>query len=477
MKSSGQSMILIFLFCLFAGGLYAQSSQPPNILFIFDASGSMWGKLGNRTKIQVAKETMIKLVQKTGEQSKLGLIVYGHKSTNACTDIETLVPLSPVNKSQFIEKVNALNPKGKTPIALSIKHALAHIKTIREQVILVLVSDGLETCEGNACELVQQAKKEGIKITMHVVGFGIEEKDLSPLECVVQAGGGQYFPANNAEELLAALEKSTEAVPAGNAFLSIKTTLDGNLKDAYIKVFKEGQIKEFMIGRTYENKQTNPRIMQLPAGLYSLEVNPVSIKSYPPLKFSGLKLSDNDTLRQEIEFTRGTVNLLVTRNGALSDATIQIFASGSQIPIATNRSYTKSENNPVNIQIPPGRYDVVISSVEISGRPEIKWTGKELGNQGDLKLSYDFLSGQLNIGAKQGATLIDATINIIDLKSGKSVGAGRTYQSSATNPKTFILEPGNYKIELNPVKPSGLARKSATVEVFAKKTSSTTLTW
>ena len=67
-------MILIFLFCLFAGGLYAQSSQPPNILFIFDASGSMWGKLGNRTKIQVAKETMIKLVQKTGEQSKFCLL-------------------------------------------------------------------------------------------------------------------------------------------------------------------------------------------------------------------------------------------------------------------------------------------------------------------------------------------------------------------------------------------------------------------
>jgi len=120
------------------------------------------------------------------------------------------------------------------------------------------------------------------------------------------------------------------------------------------------------------------------------------------------------------------------------------------------------------LKIPPGVYDIVIASVEISGRPEIKILKKELGSAGNLNFTHNFESGELSIGAKQGTGYVDCTINIVNLKTGKSVGAGRTYQHPANNPKKFILEPGQYKVELKPVKPAGLGMKTINVEITTK---------
>jgi Ca-activated chloride channel family protein len=465
------------LLCQLPQQINAQGSNPQNILFIFDASGSMWGKIGATAKIQIAKETMGKLSDKISAGSKVGLIAYGHRSASDCNDIETIVPVSSFDMAKFNNTIKALNPKGKTPIAKSINHSLALIKGINDPVTIILVSDGLETCEGNACEIVKNARASGIKITMHVVGFGIAEKDLAPLECIAQAGGGQYFPANNADELASALEQTVKKVPVGDAWVSVKTTLEGKLKDASVKVFKKGQAKETISGRTYESKETNPRVIQLPAGTYEIEVMPVGIRGYSEIKFSDVIIKANDTLYKEIEFEQGVVEVLVTRNGALSDAVIEIYPAGTNKAIATTRSYTKAENNPAKLKIPPGIYDLVFKSVEIGGRPEIKITKKELGSAGNLKFTHNFESGELSIGAKKGQELVDATLNVVSIKTGKSVEAGRTYKTASTNPKKYILEPGRYRVDLKPVRQEGLAEKSITVEVTAKGTIEKIVEW
>lgn len=468
MKKFLAFLYLTILLYLSSLNLTAQTGSSQNTLFIFDASGSMWGKINNKAKIQIAKETMEKLSDKISAGSNVGLIVYGHRSATDCNDIQTLLPIGPFDKTKFNATIKALNAKGKTPIALSINQALALIRGINDPVTIILVSDGLETCPGNACETVRNAKAAGVKITVHVVGFGISEKDLSPLECIAQAGGGQYFPANNAEELVKALEQTVKEVPVGDAFLSVKTTLQGKLKDASIKVFKKDQSIETFSGRTYESKETNPRVLQLPAGTYEIEITPVGIRGNPVVKYSDVIIKANDTLYKEVEFEQGVVEVLVTRNGALSDALIEIYPTGTNKTIATTRSYDKPTHNPTKIKIPPGVYDIIFKSMEIGGRPEIKITKKELGNSSNLKFTHNFESGELSIGAKKGQELVDATLNIVSIKMGKSVQAGRTYKTPADNPKKFILEPGQYRVDVKPVRQEGLAQKSVTVEIMAK---------
>lgn len=446
-------------------GLSAQTTKNQNILFILDASGSMAGKIDKTSKIQVAKETIGQLADKITPDASVGLIVYGHRSASDCNDIQTLIPIGSFDKPKFVNAVKALTIKGKTPIANSINQALALIRGINDPVTIILLTDGLETCEGNACDAIKGAKASGVKITMHVVGFGIAEKDLSPLECIAQAGGGQYFPANNAAELATALEQTVEEIPAGNAFISIRTLLEGKLIDASVKVVKKGDSKDIAHGRTYESPETNPRVLQVPAGKYDVVVQANGIRTKPTQQFENIEIKPGDTLFKEVSFDQGIVEFLVTRNGQLSDGLIQLYEAGTNKIITSTRSYNQPTHNPVKLNIPPGEYDIVLSAIEISGKPITRISKKTLGSGGNLKFEHNFESGELMVGAKKGSEYVDATVNIIDTKTGKSVGAGRTYLNAENNPKKFILEPGNYRVELGPVKPAGLAKKTITVEV------------
>jgi len=473
--------LLTFVFTIFLFQTYALAppaaqaeaaateavENPPRVLFILDASGSMWQKLGGEFKIAVAKSVMKNLVEKLPDASKTGLVAYGHNRKSDCDDIETLVPLNSNDKAAFTAQIDAINPQGKTPIAKSINHALALLRSETEPVTIVLVTDGLETCEGDACGLVQKAKAQGVKITLHVVGFGIEEQDLSSMECLAQSGGGKYFPANNAAELAGALEQTVAEPPKDGGNFAVKTTLDGKLLDCIVKVFKKGETKEIAFGRTYTGPQTNPRVMLLPAGEYTATVEAVRMDGRPVQTLTDLKIAGPDTLFKEVDFAQGTLEILATRNGELSDATVNVYKAGTKTWAAGGRTYRSASSNPKKFNIVPGEYDIEIGSVEIEGRPTQRWESKVLAGGANISLSHEFKSGELKIGVRQGDGLVDAVVSLYSKATGKFVAAQRTYMSSSSNPKTFTIEPGTYKVEIKPHKPAGLATKTIEVEVKA----------
>lgn len=465
---------VLFLCCFCQ--INAQSATSQNVLFVLDASGSMWQKLEGEFKIATAKTVMQKLVEGLPADTRAGLVVYGHNRKSDCKDIETLLPINVLNKKAFSEKLNALDPKGMTPIAKSLEHALALIEKETASVTCILVSDGLETCEGNACELVRQAKAKGVKITVHVIGFGLAEKDLSALECIAQAGGGQYLPANNADELSKALEKTVEQPPVGGGYMSVKTTLEGKPMDAMVKVFKKGVTKEFLVGRTYEGPETNPRVMPLPAGTYELRVEAIKMDGKPMQTFNDLTVKGNDTLFQIVDFGQGMVEILVTRNGELSDGLVTLYKAGTRESVTQTRSYRQATHNPAKLKVLPGAYDVEIKSIEIAGDPVFRIENQHLGGT-MLSLKHDFVSGELSVGALKGGELTDCTVYVFSKKTGKSVVGGRTYTAATSNPKSFTLDPGSYRVEIQPVKHKDLQKKTIEVEVKAGETVVRTIEW
>lgn len=458
-------LLPLLLFCCFFQ-TNAQTSTAQNVLFVLDASGSMWQKLEGEFKIVAAKTVLQKLIDGLPAQTRVGFIAYGHNRKSDCNDIETLLQINLLDKKAFSEKLNALNPQGMTPIAKSLEHTLAIVEKETAPVTCILVSDGLETCEGNACDLVRQAKARGVRITVHVIGFGLAEKDLSTLECIAQAGGGQYLPANNADELSKALEKTVEQPPIGGGYMSVKTTLEGKLTDALVKVFKKGETRETAFGRTYEKLETNPRVMLLPAGIYELYVEAIQLDGKPKQIFKDLTVKGNDTLFQVVDFGQGGVEILVTRNGKLSDAVVALYKVGTRETVTQTRSYNSASNNPVKFKVSPGTYDVEIKAIEISASPVFRFENQQVGGS-PLSLKHNFNSGELSIGARQGTDLIDAVLNIYSKKTGKEVARGRTYTAAASNPKTFTLEPGEYRAEVSPVNPKNLTKKTMEIEVKA----------
>jgi Ca-activated chloride channel family protein len=81
----------------------------------------MWGEIDGQKKIEDAREVMARVVPALPPEVAIGLAAYGHRRKGDCADIEMLSPLGSTDKEGLLAKVNALSPKGKTPLADSIK--------------------------------------------------------------------------------------------------------------------------------------------------------------------------------------------------------------------------------------------------------------------------------------------------------------------------------------------------------------------
>ena len=114
-----RSCILLFLTILSAGGYaFSQDQNTDAVYIIFDASGSMWGQLADKThKIEAARKVLKEFIVGDFGGRDLALRVYGHRRERDCTDSELVVPFSKPGTvtgeiQSFVDKVN---PKGRTP--------------------------------------------------------------------------------------------------------------------------------------------------------------------------------------------------------------------------------------------------------------------------------------------------------------------------------------------------------------------------
>ncbi len=181
------------------------NSTSTPILFILDASGSMWGRLGSVEKIVVAKGTLIELVGSLEDEQRLGLIAYGHRHEGDCDDIELMAPIASEQRASVIASIQSVNPKGKTPIVRALKEAAAQIQSLNEEVAVILVSDGKETCDEAPCDFVKTLRQRGVRFTLYVIGLDVTKVEKEELHCLATAGGGSYVSAGSAAELQDAL--------------------------------------------------------------------------------------------------------------------------------------------------------------------------------------------------------------------------------------------------------------------------------
>src|SRR5690625_2437169 len=214
MRYMSTALAIIFL----SAGLAAAAED---VVIVYDASGSMWGQIDGVSKIEIAREVMGDLVTGWDENTNLGLVVYGHRSQGDCGDIETLVEPGPLDRGAFIKTVNSIRPLGKTPISASVQHAADLLSYRDNKATVVLISDGVETCNADPCALSEELAKQGVKFTTHVVGFDLEDEAHASLACIAENTGGVFVPANNAAELHGALaevqdvmREASEAEPA-----------------------------------------------------------------------------------------------------------------------------------------------------------------------------------------------------------------------------------------------------------------------
>lgn len=187
------------------------STGPSDLLFILDGSGSMWGQIEGENKIVIARRALTGLLGVLPSWKKVGLVAYGHRREGDCDDVETLVPLDRLDRAAMVARLEALRPRGKTPITRALEASFNQLEAADAAATLVLISDGLETCGGDPCAAVRAAREREIDFRLHVIGFDLGGEGATQLECAAEIGGGLYLTADDATQLNTVLGRVVEA--------------------------------------------------------------------------------------------------------------------------------------------------------------------------------------------------------------------------------------------------------------------------
>ncbi len=182
-------------------------------IIVLDASGSMWGQIDGQTKIDLARTALADVVGKIPAENEIGLMAYGHREKGSCTDIELIVPPAAGTGQQIIDAANKLKFLGKTPLTEAVRRAAEAMRSTEEKATVILITDGIETCEADPCALGAELENTGVDFTAHVVGFGLTAEEGKQVACLAENTGGQYIAASDLDSLTLALE-TTVILPA-----------------------------------------------------------------------------------------------------------------------------------------------------------------------------------------------------------------------------------------------------------------------
>ncbi len=372
------------------------------IEIILDASGSMAGKLATgEPKLEAAKKAVAELASKLPGTLTIAFRAYGHQSAkdkHDCMDTQLLVPFGPLaqSKDTILALSSGLQAKGYTPITYVLQKAAEDFPAaFGDERMIILVSDGIETCEGDPCAAAKALDKANPKILIHTVGFGVDEAARRQLDCIARATGGAYFGAADAGQLIAALSQAIRTASVvvvekkGTGWLEVKgADLHGHA------------VTEAESGKLVETASSIRSTVALPAGLYnvafgkalwkSVEVKAGETTVLEPgwISMAKASLHGHDIVDPETGAVHGTVSSL--------DSTATLM---------------------------PGRYLVMFGS--------IPWEVEVKGGQ----------ESKINPGT--------VTVKRADYRGHKIFNASGEVVGSVSNTMDWIpLPPGNYAIEI-----------------------------
>ncbi|WP_375426524.1 VWA domain-containing protein [uncultured Friedmanniella sp.] len=227
----------------------ASADESTKVLLLLDVSGSMNERISSGgTKFAAAKKALKQVASALPAGTQVGLRVYGStiaepkaQNPKACTDTKLVLPIGPLNTSRMDKAVDSFTAKGETPIAYSLGKSVDDLGSSGKRV-LILISDGEETCSGDPCPTARKLAKSGVDLQFNAIGLDVGAKARKQLQCIAAAGDGSYYDAGNSGALQDAVRKLTQR--ALRPFEVSGTPVKGTLKSGDAPEIGAGQYRD-----------------------------------------------------------------------------------------------------------------------------------------------------------------------------------------------------------------------------------------
>ncbi len=317
----------LLIACIWALHLPAQNSDseedvPTYILFLLDASQSMNENWEGAPMFEVAR----KLISKTVEDLKdkpnmhMALRVYGseyHYSVNNCKDSKLEVGFGPYSHILIPSRLHDIRPKGITPLSYALEQSASDFPKRKDsRNIIIVMTDGRESCEGDPCAVSEALQSKGIILKPFVIGLGSGSETLTNLDCV-----GIYYEANTPEEALSAMQDIIKKV-------SDKTTVQVNLLDEHGHPTETDVNISFIandrvVANYYHtlNEKGLPDTIEIdPINTYTIKVHTI-----PPIVKKNVVLESGRHNEINIPAPQGTLKVSMPQSNTLYNQSIDVI--------------------------------------------------------------------------------------------------------------------------------------------------------
>lgn len=280
---------------------------------MMDASGSMTNNWSTSNRFKISKTVIAAMADSLQKNPnvEMGLRVFGSMSplsVHDCKDSRIETPIRPNNANNIKLKLNSLNAKGITPIAYTLEQCAYDFVGSNEKCrnIVILITDGIESCDGNACEVSKRLQQKGIILQPFIIGLGLSAEAAATFDCI-----GRYDDAQDEIGFRKALKSTMN-------FILNNTTVQLNLLD------EKGKATETNVPVTfYDNAVEIQRYhfihtLNARGNADTLQIDPINnynivVHTTPPIEKKNVSIATNQHNIITIPAAQG--ELLVTTDG------------------------------------------------------------------------------------------------------------------------------------------------------------------